>query len=77
MTRQAVEQFAEAMEDKLKKNDYKGGWHSCQCTKDFLRQKLMEEVIEYLHGYGTDELPDIANMAMMLWHREKRTGITK
>ncbi len=79
--REAVTTFAEVMEVRLKANDYKGGWHPRQCTMDFLEKKLLEEVVEYIESTHTvsrvEELPDIANMAMMLWHRLNRTGLTK
>ena len=43
--RNEVKIFAEAMEETLKENDYKGGWNSC--SVDYLQKKLFEEVAEY------------------------------
>lgn len=42
--RPAVQRFARSMEEVLKKNDHKIGWH--QCTPDFLLASLKKEVVE-------------------------------
>ncbi len=75
--REAVTTSAEAMETRLAANDCKGGWMPEACTIDFLKNKLLEEVVEYIASGQESELPDIANMAMMLWQRLNRTGLYK
>jgi len=72
--REAVVNFGEAMEEKLVANDYKGGWSPQQCSLEFLTGKLLEEVGEFLKDKDPGELPDIANMAMMLWQRLSESG---
>ncbi len=73
--------FAKAMDDVLTKNDHKGGWRDC--TKQYLRYRLVEEMGEYFRLIATEvenrgirareleqkELLDIANFCMMLWDR--------
>jgi len=75
--RDAVITFAEEMESKLVQNDYKGGWAPQTCSIDFLEKKLLEEVLEYVKDRKKEELPDIANMAMMLWQRQNKSGLFK
>lgn len=80
-----VLKFAYAMEMTLRKHDAKKGdsWKSCEIS--FLEQKLDEEYKEYVNESAkfyhwepvsetaAFELIDIANMAMMLWHRKDDT----
>jgi hypothetical protein len=70
--------FAKAMDEVLCKNDYKGGWGLKECSVEYLRARLVEEMGEYfrlvargIHETDPDkkELIDIANFAMMLWDR--------
>lgn len=76
--RPAVQKFAEAMEARLKENDFKGGWGFHNGTSDaFLKAKLLEEIAEYWsaclfkNADSANELIDIGNFAMMLFTREK------
>lgn len=39
--------FAEAMDEILVKNDYKGGWSENECKVAYLRARLVEELGEY------------------------------
>ena len=71
--RLAVEAFAEEMENKLLRNDHKGGWATCDLT--YLERKLLEEIIEYLKDGREGELVDISNFCMMLWNRKEETGL--
>ena len=77
--RKAVETFAEAMEARLKENDHKGGWGEDKCSLEYLEYRLVEEMGEYFAQRAKGgmvsyfniepELVDIANFAMMLYHR--------
>lgn len=71
--RLAVKKFAGAMELKLQRNDHKGGWGKGLCTISYLRDRLIDELDEYIHTLDDTELVDIANFAMMLWNRQKDT----
>ena len=69
--RTEVIKFANAMENKLKENDYKGGWKNCSAK--YLVNKLDEEVGELMSAI-CDETPhkilheaaDVGNIAMMI-----------
>lgn len=72
--RYEVEEFAEAMEAKLRKNDHKTDWHLQPI--EALRRLMMLEIAEYdvaREFFGFDEamneLVDVANFAMMLRDR--------
>ena len=71
MPRQIVEEFAEAMEEILLTNDYKGGWDSSHCNITYLEGRLKEEVNEYFNSEHRkpEEIIDVANFAMMIWSR--------
>jgi hypothetical protein len=69
--RPAVRKFAIAMEERLKANDYKGGWDNC--SAQYLMNGLLEELAELsaaiLEGDFSginEEAVDVANYAMML-----------
>jgi len=69
--RDEVKQFAEQMEDRLKDNDWKGGWEDC--SPMWLAEKLLNEAIELntaLLEKNTNkiahETADVANYAMMI-----------
>ena len=73
MARPIVSHFAEAMEQKLKENDYKGGWSGC--TPSWLLRRLRAEINELAralkHHKRTPaliarEAADVANFAMMI-----------
>lgn len=77
--RKAVSDFAQAMEEKLRRHDDRRGWDECEI--DFLFNRLLQEVAE-LHevmclnriSISTpkkvkDEAVDVANFAMMIWDR--------
>lgn len=67
--RPEVMRFAEAMEKKLKKNDYKGGWkkmgHYELCARIY--SELDELISEESNGGKKLEAVDIANFAMMIF----------
>ena len=73
--RPEVRDFAEAMEDKLRINDSKGGWLECDLT--YLKERLEDEVGELLRADTDedicDECCDVANFAMMIYDRSKET----
>ncbi len=71
--RPAVKQFSGAMELKLLRKDYKGGWNPDQCTEELLWTSLVAEMEEYIKSNSPEELVDIANFAMMLWNRQNKT----
>lgn len=74
--REQVKWFAEQMENKLKENEYKGGWDDCNVY--WLWQRLRDESRELLNAIdlcrdlGADknniirEAVDVANFAMMI-----------
>jgi len=67
--RREVQLFAEAMERKLRDNEYKGTWEGC--TEDYLMTRIEEELKEltncHLDSSRTlDEAADVANFLMML-----------
>jgi hypothetical protein len=77
-TRPPVTLFAREMEDVLRANDFKGGWGKDECTLDFLRMKLIENLGEYAQAERESDhyraqkcLVDVSNYAMMLWDRSK------
>ena len=77
--RPAVRVFAEAMESRLRENDHKGGWGKTQCSIEYLEGCLIGEFAEYLDDKARGDPPeweavDIANFAMMLYHRWNKTG---
>jgi hypothetical protein len=67
-----VHMFAEEMEKVLKKHDTsKHGWSAKEVSQEFLKDKLREEIGEWLiNPTNPKELVDIANVAMMLWTRQ-------
>lgn len=70
--RESVRWFAEKMEEKLKKNDHKGGWDNCDIH--WLIQRIKEETNELLDAVNSgtpkeniiNEAADIGNFAMMV-----------
>lgn len=81
--------FSKKMEEILRKNDYKSGWHNC--SYDFLFAKLNEETdelkraifkyLDYKDGYNEDlianiirEAADVANIAMMIADNSNEKG---
>ena len=70
--RKEVKDFAMAMEEKLQKNDHRPHWRGDSIQ--YLLGRMNDEWNELgdaLKGEGDprEELIDIANFAMMLWHR--------
>jgi len=76
--RKSIQEFAERMEMKLRKNDHKGGWE--ECSRDYLVSRLREELIEAENSDSGEEAmnewADVANFAMMLseYDSEGSTG---
>ena len=76
--RQELKEFAQAMEEKLKANDYKGGWD--KDSIQWLFARLVEEVGElamalndekYTPYEAKSETVDVANIAMMIYSKIK------
>lgn len=70
--RESLQNFAEAMEQKLRKNDHKGGWEglSFEMLLDYLKLELHELEVALKHESPKDvakEAVDIANFALMIW----------
>ena len=64
----AVDQFAASMKNKLskKRTEGRGGWDDPQeCTVTYLAELLVD------HCKKVNSAVDIANFAMMIWHRTK------
>ena len=65
--------FIDAMKLKLDLNQEEKGDFWATCDIEFLEDKLLEEIGEYLdesrHGKKSQELVDVANICMMLYHR--------
>lgn len=79
--RPSVRVFAEAMEERLRENDDKGGWGKNECSIEYLERRLIEEFAEYLGEKSCEtgnspawEAVDMGNFAMMLFHRHNGTG---
>jgi len=72
MIRTELQNFAEAMEQKMRKHDgdWADSWKTCEVN--LLQTKLFDEIQEYCKDNSKeDELVDIANMCMMIWNRTK------
>lgn len=74
--RSAVYELAFAMEEKLRKNEHKGGW--ADCSWSYLQHRLDEELRELDHAivFGTPletllEAADVANFLMMIVDKKK------
>ncbi len=78
--RKSVKNFTEAMERKLKKNDWKGGWDTCDETR--LLTLLSLEFVELkkaVLGLKSkaeiqEECVDVANFAMMIFDNSTKEG---
>ena len=75
--RQSVATFAQAMEEKLRENDYKGGWKGCDMQ--YLSMRLTQEREELRkaveRGDPTEvlrEAADVANFCMMIAEKVAR-----
>jgi NTP pyrophosphatase (non-canonical NTP hydrolase) len=71
MPRPEIEQFAMIMEEKLQKNDHKGGWTGCaaHALLDRLRQETDELEEALIHKSPEEvclEAADVANFCMMI-----------
>lgn len=70
--RRAIVQFAEAMEQKLRKHDEKRGvegWLNPEMTTGYLYKRLIQELNEYDSSGDYKEMIDVANIAMMIYDR--------
>lgn len=71
--RKEILEFAEVMEDVMRINDDKKGdsWKDCEIS--FLESKLIVDFAEWLqtrnYNLSKNEVIDIANYCMMLFHR--------
>ena len=67
--RKEVEQFTEAMEERLKENDHKHHWSNY--TPQQMFDRLEQEVDELRWAFSNEskrhECVDVANFAMMIW----------
>jgi len=70
--REAVALFSEEMEKKLQENDYKGGWRTC--SQEDLLANLRLQLEFWDESHNPKHLLNIANYAMMIWHKRNRTG---
>lgn len=72
--REKLVDFAELMEEQLKRNEYKGGWE--QCTTQFLRNELEKNFRLLMRCSSHEEYrrrcANIANFAMMLSDNDVR-----
>lgn len=71
MPRKEVEIFTLCMEEKLRRNDHKGGWEDCAMSDLFERLKAeVKELEEAINGESDVnvmfEAADVANFAMMI-----------
>ena len=67
--RKEILEFAEQMEMVMQENDGDKGDSWKNLSIDFLDEKIDEEFYEWFESGDKAELIDIANVAMMLWHR--------
>lgn len=65
--RPEVREFAEAMENQLRKNEGKGGWKDCKL--EYLRKRVHQEVDEFIDslGGGVESLDEAADVAKERW----------
>jgi hypothetical protein len=70
--REAVQLFSEEMEKKLQDNDHKGGWRTC--SQEDLLANLRLQLEFWDESHKSKHLLNIANYAMMIWHKRNRTG---
>ena len=72
-TDDGLKAFVDAMKLKLDLNQDRKGDSWATCDIEFLEDKLLGEIKEYLdeskHGKKSRELIDVANICMMLYHR--------
>ena len=72
-TEEGLKEFVELMKLKLDLNQEEKGDSWVTCDVRFLKGKLREEIAEYYEEEGSrksaQELVDIANVCMMLYHR--------
>ncbi len=73
--RKPVIQFAEAMEETLKKKDYKGGWDNCFIDGELFQwlegevKELEQAIIDNDGEKIKHECTDVANYAMMIFDK--------
>lgn len=70
--RKSLSLFSNAMENKLRQNDWKGGWE--QLSVSYLIKRLSDEVEELKSAIKTNDIKqislesvDVANFAMMIF----------
>ena len=75
--RASVRRLAQEMEERLRDNDYKGGWDDC--TPRWLLKRLRDETKELAAAIRQDSQPtilqeaaDVANFAMMIFDVVRR-----
>lgn len=81
--RSVIQWFAEAMECKLKRNDFKPGW--LEIDNSYLLKRLNQEVTELTLALEQNlppeeiiqEAADVANFAMMIADKQLEHGKTK
>jgi NTP pyrophosphatase (non-canonical NTP hydrolase) len=85
--RKVVKDFAEAMEEQLRKNDHKTGWDDCSPL--WLASRLVAESAELIEAIedgnlldsgrqmykkaALREAADVANYAMMVWDQIQKS----
>lgn len=77
--RKPVVNFARAMEETLKRNDWKGGWGYMNLR--MLRIRLHQELDEFDRAYHREEhvqmrqeIVDVGNFCMMIWESLAKEG---
>lgn len=73
--RKEIEDFANEMEQVMKRHDELKGSSWKTCDLEFLEQKRAEEHREYNSTGNPRELVDEANILMMLWNRRFESGV--
>ncbi len=69
--RKEIKEFAEMMENTMKKHDAIKGESWKSMGEPELLLFLQEELKEYYKSGDEDELVDVANFCMMLWQKKK------
>jgi hypothetical protein len=73
--RPEIMEFAEEMEKKMASHDRERGESWKQCSLEYLRARLSEEVIEsYVPNADPREVIDVANFCMMIFHNRRTRG---
>lgn len=72
--REEIKEFAEAMEEQLKENDWKGGWN--RCSDLYIQERIITKFHKLHHELEEDidaeqTCVDLGNYVMMMYNNIK------